>query len=150
MIEEFLLNPLPVLLILTGGFFLTLGAFLPSFGILSISGGLAFSIGAMMFISGEVVAIDASPGLTFTVAIMVLGLTAAIFGFFFRHRRRASDAIRNTTGEVVHWAGTEGEVFAMGQTWKAVGSDRHTFRKGDTVRVAGMDGECLFIKPLEP
>lgn len=127
-------------------------AFLGAFGILGIGGLIAFVLGSIMLMPGDV------PG--FTVAWELIGSIALFLGIAFvalstlvlRTRRRPVAAGREqmlgSTGPVVEWGNGEGRVRVHGEVWQA--QSPHRLSSGQPVRVTGIDGLKLQVEPDEP
>lgn len=126
---------------------------MPSFGALGISGGIAFFIGAIMLIYGGTTTLDTSAFMTFGITILALGFLLVIMNLVIRARRHSvstgAEGLRYSVAQVVWWSGQEGEVRAAGTTWQAACADKHSFNKGDSVKILGVDDLRLFVVPCE-
>jgi membrane-bound serine protease (ClpP class) len=122
-------------------------AFIPSFGALGIGRAVAFAIGSMMTFD--------TPGYQLAWPV-IAGATAVSMGLFVlvltmlvRSRRRprfgGDAALLGATGQVIGWAGGEGEILVQGGRWHARG-DR-PLAAGQQVRVLGRDGLTLRVEP---
>lgn len=153
MIQVLLDNPVPVLLVFFGVWFIVAEIFMPSFGALGISGGIAFFIGAIMLIYGETTHLNTAAFMTFGVTILALGFLLVVLNLVIRSRRHnvstGAEGLRYSVAQVVWWSDQEGEVRAAGTTWKAVCADKYSFKKGDNVKILGVDDLRLFVVPCE-
>lgn len=125
--------------------------FVPSFGSLGIGGVVAFVIGAVMLVDTDV------PGYGIPVAlVVVVAATSALFiaavgGLALKARRRpvvtGREQLVGTTGEVLPMSGGDRWVRVHGELWRAAADVE--LRPGQRVRVVGLDGLTLTVKPLE-
>ncbi|MCE9507622.1 MAG: nodulation protein NfeD [Alphaproteobacteria bacterium] len=153
----FALNVLPVnyaglLLILLGVGCMTAEAFVPSFGVLGIGGAAAFAIGGMILIDSGVPGFGVSPWLVASLTLTSLGILSVLLTMIMRARKRpvatGAEGLRGETGEIVRWSRKEGEVLAAGSVWQARSSLEYILKKGDKVKVVGIDGLCLIVQPV--
>jgi membrane-bound serine protease (ClpP class) len=151
------LNVLPVNyaglgLILLGIGCMTAEAFVPSFGVLGIGGAAAFAIGGMILIDSGVPGFGVSPWLVASLTLTSLGVLSVVLTMIMRTRKRTvstgAEGLHGEIGEIVHWSRSEGEVLAAGSVWKARSSLEYILKKGDKVKVVGIDGLCLIVQPL--
>lgn len=136
-------------LIAVGIAFMVAEIFMPSFGSLGIGGAIAFVLGSVMLIDTE------TPGYAIPWGVIgtVTGITAffmlAVIGMAVKARKRpvvtGTEAIVGSVGEMVEDAAGEGFALIQGENWhvRSTGS----LRKGQKVRVVGMDG--LVLKVVE-
>lgn len=123
--------------------------FTPTFGIMGLAGVVAFVIGSVILIDTE------SPG--YEVPLLVVGAFAAAtaglslfaLGAAVQARRRAvmtgREGMIGGRGEALQDFADGGAVWAFGERWKAV-TDA-PLRKGDKVRVTGVEGLTLQVTP---
>ncbi len=84
-------------------------------------------------------------------AVAVASLGAVLFtarlAIKSRHRKVVSgrEELIGANALVMDWNAQAGHVHLHGERWQASGGG--SFRKGQTVRVVGMDGLCLIIEP---
>jgi membrane-bound serine protease (ClpP class) len=151
------LNVLPVNylglgLIVLGIGCMTAEAFMPSFGVLGIGGAAAFAIGASILINSDIPGFGISPWLIGAVTLTSLGLLSVGLAMVLRARKRpvttGVEAMTGSTGQVVDWHQTEGEVRVAGTVWKAKSTVAYILKKGDKIKVASVEGLCLIIQPL--
>jgi len=138
-------------LILLGLMFIVAEIFVPSFGILGIGGVAAFVIGSVILFDTE--------GGTFTVSLWLIGsvalVTAAFFlgvvGMALRARSRpvvtGQEQLLGGTGEALEDFEGVGRIFIRGENWSA--RSRVPVRRGQQVRVVGVEGLILNVEPKE-
>lgn len=139
-------------LILLGVALMVGEAFAPSFGMLGIGGVISFAIGSVILMDTDV------PGFGIDISVIVVStvISAMVFvlviGMAFRARQRpvVSGQEELLGGVAVVLADFErrGRVHIHGETWTAV-SDT-PLREGQQVKVTGIDGLVLQVKPMEP
>ena len=124
-------------------------AFTPSFGILGVGGVAAFALGAAILVDTEAPDFQISWALIGAVAVTSLVLTLIVVRLAISsHGGRVATGIEEMTGvrgEVEDWRGGKGHVFAHGERWRAVSEG--PLKKGQLVRVIGMDGLALKVEP---
>jgi membrane-bound serine protease (ClpP class) len=100
-------------------------AFAPSFGVLGIGGVLAFVIGAMLLIDGDVPGLAISLPFVAALAAVALGFGVVAMRLALAASRRAShsglQAMVGAPAQVLDWSGDAGHVFAEGERWSARG-----------------------------
>jgi membrane-bound serine protease (ClpP class) len=137
-------------LLMLGMAFMVLEAFVPSFGALGIGGAIAFVIGSVILYRDETGQIGVAIPLIATFALLSVALFAGIVGYALKSRRRPVVSGRE---EMLHAVGVaeedfdaSGRVRVHSESWNA--SANATVRKGQRVRVTGMDGLRLTVEPL--
>jgi membrane-bound serine protease (ClpP class) len=158
LLAMFAINQMPVnyfgiLLMILGIASMTAEAFFTRFrGALGIAGAVGFAVGGKMFIDSHLSAAVVSPWLIAGMTIVSLGVLSIGLKFILRTRKRSvstgAEALRHSTGEIIHWSGGKGEVKAAGSIWKARSAKEYILKKGDKVKVADIDGLCLIIEPV--
>lgn len=124
-------------------------AFVPSFGILGISGVAAFTAGAILLMDTDVPGFGISPWLigAFAASTGIVFVTA--LGMVLRGRGRpvvtGAEAVATGHGEVVSWRGEEGKVRLAGEIWHARGAA--DLAPGTRVAVKSRDGLTLTVEP---
>ncbi len=138
-------------LLVLGLLFMIAEAYFTCFGILAITGALAFIIGSLMFTN-----IDHT---TWQVDWLLIGfMTLLNLGFIFgmvrvaiRARLRppttGQEAIVNQMGVAINDFLDEGEVRVVSEIWRA--RARVQIKKGQKVRVVAIDGLTVVVEPLE-
>lgn len=144
------INIAGVALILLGVGLMVAEAFEPSFGMLGIGGVIAFIFGSIILIDTEApgFGIDLSVILTFAVTSVLLFVFA--IGMAFKARRRpvvsGMEQIVGAEAVALNDFDTRGTVSVHSETWSATTST--PIQKGDTVRVTGIKGLVLEVKPV--
>ena len=143
-----------VALILLGIAFITVEAFLPSFGVLGIGGVVAFVFGALILIDTDVPGFGIPLALIVTLALTSAGLILAILGMALKARRRqqvAGDS--GLVGSLVAVAAVQAEdpcsgwVALQGERWQVQGSE--PLRPGQRVRVTARQGVQLQVSAAD-
>lgn len=133
-------------LILVGIAFMVAEAFFPAFGSLGIGGMVAFVLGSIILIDPE-----GFPGFEIPYAL-IGGVTAASAAFVFlvvgmmvRNRRRpvvsGREYLIGASAEAMEDFEREGWAQVRGETWRV--RSNAPVRRGDRLRVVGMDGLVL-------
>src|SRR5215210_82455 len=137
-----------LLMLLAIGFFIG-DLFVPSHGVLTVSGVVAFVFGALVLFdpAGPMydVSLAVALGIAGTIAVLMAGaLTKAV-----QARRRPAEvgaqAIVGTTGTTRYG----GQVFANGELWRARTVDGSELSPGEPVEVVGVDDRLVLeVRPL--
>ena len=158
MLWMFALNGMPVnyfgiLLMILGIGGMTAEAFFKAFGLLAIAGAASFVVGSKIFINISPAFQGVSPWLIGSMTLISLALLSVGLKFILRTRKRAVstgvEALRGSTGAIISWSRTKGEVLAAGSVWKARSTADYTFKKEDKVKILDIDGLCLIVEPLQ-
>ncbi len=138
-------------LVLLGIAFMISEAFVPSFGALGLGGIIAFIIGSLLLLDIE------APGYGIHWQLIVaLALTSALFFFTvftlaFKARLKpvvtGKEELLGATGEAWEDFKGEGRVWIHSELWRA--RTTRPVKKGERVRVVGMEGLTLIVEPLE-
>jgi len=139
-------------LLLTGVLLLFSEFFVPSFGMITLNGVIALFVGYVLRTGDSVVwGIPIDWSLFFGVAVIELGLIAAIVVIYMRFRNRVattgSESMVGEEAEVLEWSGKKGRVRAQSEIWNARGDEN--FQAGDTAIVEDVKQLKLFIKKKE-
>ena len=142
------INYAGLLLIGLGMCLLVAEAFLPSFGLLGISGVVSLGLGSLLLFDVEGSDLTVDPGI---VLAAVGTLSAAVLVVTFlvvqSQRRRATlgyEGLVGEVGEVRERLDLRGRVFVHGEVWNAEGAER--LEPGDRIEVVGHDGMVLKVK----
>ena len=142
------INYAGLLLIGLGMCLLVAEAFLPSFGLLGISGVVSLGLGSLLLFDVEGSDLTVDPGI---VLAAVGTLSAAVLVVTFlvvkSQRRRATlgyEGLVGEVGEVRERLDLKGRVFVHGEVWNAEGAER--LEPGDRIEVVGHDGMVLKVK----
>ena len=151
------LNVLPIdhtglLLMLLGIACMTAEAFVPSFGVLGIGGGVAFALGGTLLIKSDATIPHVSLWLIGTMTAISLGFLSVALTLVLRARKRpvstGAEALRHATGDIIQWSRSSGEALVEGSIWKVKSSTDYILKKGDKVKVVDIEGLCLIIQPV--
>ena len=124
--------------------------FTPGIGVLGIGGLAAFIAGAYFLIEGAgadiniAISLPLIIGTAATTALLVFGVFAAAMKS--RHQRALTGAeqIIGSTGEVIAWQGTTGQVRVLSEIWNARAT--RPIQAGDMIRVVGREGLTLVVE----
>jgi membrane-bound serine protease (ClpP class) len=149
----FALNQLPLdyaglaLIILGIGFIIT-EAFTPSFGLLGVTGVVAFLIGAGMLIDTDIPEYQLSWPVIVAFAALTGGFAAIAIGFAAKSMRRkhasGNEALIGQSARVLDWTGGAGHVWALGERWSAEGPA--DLRDGQTVSIESVASLRLRVR----
>ena len=142
------INYAGLLLIGLGLCLLVAEAFLPSFGILGISGVVSLGLGSLLLfnVQGSDLAVDGSIVLAAvgTLSAFVLVVTVLVVRSQRRKATLGYGGLIGEVGEVRDRLDLRGKVFVHGEVWNAEGAER--LEAGDRVEVVGYDGMKLKVK----
>lgn len=157
----FALNVLPVnyaglFLLLLGIGLMTAEAFVPSFGILGISGAVAFALGGTFLIDTDLLGFGVSwqmiafmTGLTALVMILLLSM---VIRAMKRKVTTGEEALIGAAAKITDWSADRGEVLVWSERWDAFSDSHLDLSVGDDVYVIEKQGLKLKIskdKPIE-
>ncbi len=143
-------NLVGVVLILFGVILMVSETFVPSFGILGFGGVISIVLGGIFLVDPNVPGFGVDPAfigaIGATLGIVFLALTA----FLIRARQRpvaaGKEELPDTRGRALSdFENGAGSVFVRGERWRA--RSDHRIRKDDPVRVTGIDGLTLTVRP---
>lgn len=136
-------------LLILGTVLVVAEAFVPSFGILGITGVAAFTAGAILLMDTDVPGFGISPWLVGGLAASVSATFLVTLGMVLRGRDRpivsGPESVAHDHGEVVTWQGEEGHVRLQGEIWRARGPS--ALAPGTRVAVKSRDGLTLTVEP---
>jgi len=145
------INYAGVALILLGVALMIAEAFVPSFGALGIGGITAFAFGAVMLIDTEVPGYGVSLGLVVPLAVMsALGLFFIVTMAIKARRRRVVSGREEMIGaaaEIIEDFSGAGWGRVHGENWRVTSGV--PMRRGEMVRVTGIDGLTLKVEPRD-
>ena len=142
------MNVLPVntaglALMLLGLIFMIAEAFVPSFGILGLSGVAAFVVGAMFMFNME-----SMPGLGLDMGViwgigvaglLIVGLIVFVTVRAYRHKASTgTESLVGDTGHIIEWKKNKGRVRVQGEIWSAVSDEALDLKKDDEVRISAV------------
>lgn len=138
-------------LIILGIIFMSAEAFVPSFGALGIGGLIAFVIGSIMLIDTDAPGYGISPALIATVSVTSAAFFIFVLGMVVKARERpvvsGQEQMIGAQGTASEDFSDRGWVHVHGENWRAR-TDRPV-RRGQRVRVTGMNELLLEIEPME-
>ncbi|NMG36107.1 nodulation protein NfeD [Azoarcus sp. TTM-91] len=142
-----------VALVVVGCALMVAEAFAPSFGVLGIGGLVAFVIGGLFLVDGELPGFGIPPALIVGLSLASAALLFALGGFAARSRKRPVVSGREEmAGQLATVAGPAADggywVQLRGETWRAHAAQ--PLNAGDQVRIDGVDGLTLQVSPLSP
>ena len=138
-------------LILLGVALMVGEAFQPSFGVLGIGGLTAFVIGSIILMDTDVPGFGIDISVIVTSAVISALVFIVVIGMAIKARRRpvVSGAEELVGAEAVVLADfdRQGRVAIHSETWQAL--SRVPLRKGQQVKVSGIEGLTLRVEPLD-
>lgn len=124
-------------------------AFVPSFGVLGLGGGIAFVIGSIMLMDVDTPGFTVSPILIGSIAAISSGIFLTVMMFLLRARKRAVvtgiEQLLDSHAEVIDWQGKRGYVRVHGEIWKA--RAELELQPGRQVAVSSIEGLTLLVTP---
>lgn len=142
-----------ILLMALGFLLFIIDVYVPSHGVLTIGGVVAFALGSLMLADSTN---TPSFEISMPAILLVTGTLAAFFFFVASSVVRArlkkattgEEGLRGMTGEVRQDINPIGYVFVAGELWRAVSPEK-PMAEGELVRVVDVDGLTLTVAPLE-
>jgi membrane-bound serine protease (ClpP class) len=138
-------------LILLGVALMVGEAFQPSFGVLGIGGLIAFVVGSIFLMDTDVPGFGIDLSVIAVSAVISALVFIVVIGMAIKARRRpvVSGLEELVGGEAIVLAGFDhqGRVSIHSETWQAL--SEVPLRKGQQVKVSGIEGLTLRVKPLE-
>jgi len=138
-----------LLLMLIAIAFFAAEVFVPSGGVLSIGGGIAFTIGALMLFDPAGEAYEVSLWVAIAIAGTMAAFTALALTKVVQTRRRPAEVgvhgLVGTTGLVR----ADGQVLAAGERWRARTPGGAPLEPGEEVRIVEVDEQALTLT-VEP
>ncbi len=139
-------------LLLLGIVLVVAEAFVPSFGILGITGVAAFTAGAILLMDTDVPGFGVSPwvigGLAASLSLVFLFTLTMVLRGRERPVVTGAEAISHGHGRVESWRGGTGLVRLEGELWRAEGPA--DLAPGTPVAVKARDGLKLRVEPAAP
>jgi membrane-bound serine protease (ClpP class) len=138
-------------LLILGVIFMVSEAFVPSFGALGIGGLTAFVIGSIILIDTDVPGYGISPSLIFTFSVISGVFFLGVIGMAIKARQRpvvsGQEELLDASGTAMQDFNEEGRIQIHGESWLARTSI--PLKRGQSVRVTGIDGLTLNVEPKE-
>jgi len=142
------INYAGLLLIGLGLCLLVAEAFLPSFGLLGISGVVSLALGSLLLFDVEGSDLSVDRSIVFaavgTLSAFVLVVTFLVVKSQRRKATLGFEGLIGELGEVRERLDLKGKVFVHGEVWNAEGAER--LEPGDRIEVVGYDGMRLKVK----
>ena len=137
-----------LLLIGLGMCLLIAEAFLPSFGLLGISGVVSLGLGSLLLFDVEGSDLSVDRGIVFAAVGTLSAFVLLVSYLVVKSQRRKATlgyaGLVGELGEVRERLDLTGKVFVHGEVWKAEGPER--LDPGDRIEVVGHDGMILKVK----
>jgi len=125
-------------------------AFVPSFGILGLGGGLAFIIGSIFLMDTSAPGYGISPALVGTLGLLNLAFFAFVLGAVIQARKRpvmtGTEIMVGTKAVALEDFGSEGKVKTRGEIWQA--RSPVAVQAEQDLKITGTDGLVLLVTPL--
>ncbi|MFY0992091.1 NfeD family protein [Halomonas sp. C05BenzN] len=136
-------------LILVGMGLIVGEALMPSFGILGMGGIVAFVIGSVMLMDAENLRISLPMigGIALLASVLMLWVMTRFVGLRRRPAKTGQEELVGSEARVLEDFDGRGHVRLMGERWRA--SSAVPLRKGQVVRVVGVEGLTVEVEPLE-
>lgn len=130
-------------------------AFLPSFGVLGLGGGVAFVLGSLMLMQEDVPGFGIAWQLIAAAALLTGGFLFTVATLALKAQRRpvlsGREELIGSAAEALEDFVGHGHVRVHGETWRA--ESNQPIRRGECVRVvgmAGLDGLTLQVEKMPP
>ena len=131
--------------------FMTLEAFVPSFGVLGIGGAIAFVAGSIMLFRDDAGQIGVALPVIATFAVLSIALFIGVIGYAVKTRRKpvvsGAEELIGAVGEALEDFDGRGRIRVHSESWTAQ-CDRPV-KSGQPVRVVSMDGLTLNIEEVQ-
>ena len=138
-------------LILLGVALMVGEAFQPSFGVLGMGGLIAFVVGSVFLMDTDVPGFGIDISVIITFAFISALVFIVVIGMAIKARRRpvvsGLEELVGAEAVVLSDFDRQGRVSIHSETWQALSSV--PLRKGQQVKVAGIDGLTLRVEPLD-
>lgn len=138
-------------LLALGIVFMTLEAFVPSFGVLGVGGAVAFVAGSIMLFRDDAGQIGVAMPVIATFVVLSAGLFIGVIGYAVRSRRSpvvsGAEEMVGAIGEALEDFDARGRILVHSESWVAQ-TDRPV-RRGERVRVVAMDGLMLKVQEAD-
>jgi membrane-bound serine protease (ClpP class) len=141
-----------LILILLGISLLIAEAFVPSFGVLGVGGGISLALGSLLLFDTESSDLTLDRSIVFA-AVGTLSAYMLIVGYLVLRTQKKKamvglEGMVGEIGEVKVALNPNGKIFVHGEYWSAEAEDQVAV--GEKVRVVGFDGMCLKVDRLSP
>ena len=136
-------------LLALGIMFMLAEVFVPSFGALGFGGVIAFVIGSIILFDKEGTGYAVSLPLILSLSVISAGFFLFVVGAAVKARQRpvvsGQEELLHSTGEVIDGFTGRGRIRVHGEIWRA--ESAVPLQRGDRVRVVGVDGLVLKVRP---
>ncbi len=138
-------------LLILGIAFMTLEAFVPSFGALGIGGTIAFAAGSLLLFRADAGQIGVALPVIGSFVVLSLALFVGVIGYAVKTRHRpvvsGAEEMIGAVGEALEDFAVRGRIRVHSESWTA--QSARPVRRGQRVRVVGMDGLLLTIEEVD-
>jgi membrane-bound serine protease (ClpP class) len=138
-------------LMILGVIFMVAELFAPSFGALGIGGIIAFVVGSVILFDTEGSEIQVAIPIVVAVSTVTsIFILIALRMVFSAHRKpvvSGVDEMLGSIGQVLEDFEESGRIHVHGETWNV--QSQSPLRRGDQVRVTGIDGLILSVEPIK-
>ena len=136
-------------LLALGIMFMLAEVFVPSFGALGFGGVIAFVIGSVILFDKDGTGYAVSLPLILSLSIISAGFFLFVVGAAVKSHQRpvvsGQEEMLHSTGRVIENFSDTGRIRVHGEVWQA--ETAVPLRRGDRVRVVGVDGLVLKVQP---
>ena len=139
-------------LLALGIMFMLAEVFVPSFGALGFGGVIAFVIGSIILFDEGGTGYAVSLPLILSLSVISAGFFLFVVGAAIKARNRpvvsGQEEMLHSTGKAIESFSGTGRIRVHGEIWQA--QSAVPLRRGDRVRVVGVDGLVLKVQPYTP
>jgi membrane-bound serine protease (ClpP class) len=139
-----------LVLIILGLSLLIAEAFVPSFGVLGVGGGISLVLGSLLLFDTESSDLTLDRSIVFAAAGTLSAYMLIIGYLVLRTQKKMAtvglEGMVGEIGEVKVALNPSGKIFVHGEYWSAEAEDQVAV--GEKVRVVGFDGMCLKVNRL--
>lgn len=145
------INYVGLWLVLLGIAFMIFEVYVSSFGVIGIGGVIAFIIGSIMLFDMHDANYHLSWPLVITMSVITLAFLFMALSLVIKSQRNkpvsGKEGLIGSHGVVIDVSDEQITVRVLGEIWQATSS--HSFKVGDTIKVAKVNGLVLIVEPLE-
>lgn len=125
-----------------------------TFGLLALGGGVSILVGSLMLIDSPFAALQVSLHVILPFILAALGIALFLALRVLRaHRQKTStgpESLIGATGTAqADFDGPEGQVFVRGELWTAVAEKNQSLKKGNKIKVNGVDNVKLIVSKYD-
>jgi len=137
-------------LLMLGIAFMTLEAFVPSFGVLGIGGAIAFAAGSIMLFREDAGQVGVALPVVITFVVLSFILFVGVIGYAVKTRHRpvvsGAEEMVGAIGEALEDFQASGRIRVHSESW--IAQSDHPVRRGQRIRVVAMDGLKLKVEEV--